>query len=311
MAKKHDNFSTDNVAGRILMKRIKRVLSLTLVLALMFSISLEGNSLVANAKKKIQLNKKKVTLVVGNKTKLKLKNNKKKVKWSSSKRTVAIVSSKGVVTAKKKGTATITAKAGKKKYTCKVTVKAKKKQAPVTTRVPVTTQAPTEIPRATKTPTATPTVSPDIPDSYKNESDVSILQGIIREQKQKGAAVSEDLDDIEQYTWRAGRLVEVNWQGSSVCDKLDVSGLTALESLTCGYNQLSSLDVSKNTALKYLSCYNNQLSSLDVSKNTALKYLFCYNNQLNSLDVSKNTALETLACDDTVTVIGKKNTRVE
>ena len=27
MAKKHDNFSTDNVAGRILMKRIKRVLS--------------------------------------------------------------------------------------------------------------------------------------------------------------------------------------------------------------------------------------------------------------------------------------------
>ena len=206
MAKKHDNFSTDNVAGRILMKRIKRVLSFTLVLALMFSISLEGNSLVANAKKKIQLNKKKVTLVVGNKTKLKLKNNKKKVKWSSSKRTVAIVSSKGVVTAKKKGTATITAKAGKKKYTCKVTVKAKKKQAPVTTRVPVTTQAPTEIPRATKTPTATPTpvltatptptVSPDIPDSYKNESDVSILQGIIREQKQKGAAVSEDLDDI-------------------------------------------------------------------------------------------------------------------
>ena len=56
MAKKHDNFSTDNVAGRILMKRIKRLLSLTLVLALMFSVSLEGNSLVANAKKKIQLN---------------------------------------------------------------------------------------------------------------------------------------------------------------------------------------------------------------------------------------------------------------
>ena len=268
MAKKHDNFSTDNVAGRILMKRIKRVLSFTLVLALMFSMSLEGNSLVANAKTKIQLNKKKVTLIVGEKTKLKLKNNKKKVKWSSSKRTVAIVSSKGVVTAKKKGTATITAKAGKKKYTCKVTVKAKKKQAPVTTRVPVTTQAPTEIPRATKTPTATPTVSPDIPDSYKNESDVSILQGIIREQKQKGATVSEDLDD-KQYTWRNGRLVGVNWQESGVCDKLDVSGLTALESLDCCGNQLS------------------------------------------SLDVSALTALESLKCDDTVTVIGKENTRVE
>ena len=223
-------------------------------------------------------------------------------------RTVAIVSSKGVVTAKKKGTATITAKAGKKKYTCKVTVKAKKRQAPVTTRVPVTTQAPTEIPRATKTPTAT--VSPGIPDSYKNESDVSILQGIIREQKQKGATVSEDLDD-KQYTWRAGRLVEVNWQGSSVCDKLDVSGLTALEYLNCGGNQLSSLDVSKNTALKSLVCYDNQLSSLDVSGLTALETLHCYKNQLSSLDVSKNTALEVLSCDDTVTVIGKVNTRVE
>ena len=292
MAKKHDNFSTDNVAGRILMKRIKRVLSLTLVLASMFSVSLEGNSLVANAKTKIQLNKKKVTLIVGNKTKLKLKNNKKKVKWSSSKRTVAIVSSKGVVTAKKKGTATITAKTGKKKYTCKVTVKAKKKQ------VPVTTQAPTEIPSATKTPTATATVSPDIPDSYKNESDVSILQGIIREQKQKGAAVSEDLDDIDQYTWREGRLVEVNWQESSVRDKLDVSGLTALEKLNCSWNQLSSLDVSKNTALEYLYCGGNQLSSLDVSKNTALKSLNCSYNQLSSLDVSKNTALEYLYCFD-------------
>ena len=42
---------------------------------------------------------------------------------SSSKKSVATVSSKGRVKAKKKGSATITAKVGKKKYTCKVTVK--------------------------------------------------------------------------------------------------------------------------------------------------------------------------------------------
>ena len=40
-----------------------------------------------------------------------------------SKKSVASVSSKGVVTAKKKGTAIITAKIGKKKYTCKITVR--------------------------------------------------------------------------------------------------------------------------------------------------------------------------------------------
>ena len=55
---------------------------------------------------------------------LKLKNNKKKVTWSSNKNKVAAVTKKGKVTAKKKGTATITAKVGKKKYKCKVTVTA-------------------------------------------------------------------------------------------------------------------------------------------------------------------------------------------
>ena len=66
---------------------------------------------------------------------------------------------------------------------------------------------------------------------------MSILQGIIREQKQKGATVSEDLDDIGQYTWREGRLVGVNWQESGVCDKLDVSGWKALEVLDGDFNQ--------------------------------------------------------------------------
>ena len=45
------------------------------------------------------------------------------VKWSSSDRAVAKVSSKGVVTAKKVGKVTITAKVGKKKLECAVTVK--------------------------------------------------------------------------------------------------------------------------------------------------------------------------------------------
>lgn len=47
---------------------------------------------------------------------------KTKATWKSSNQKVATVSSKGKVTAKKKGTATITAKVGKTTYKCKVTV---------------------------------------------------------------------------------------------------------------------------------------------------------------------------------------------
>ena len=77
----------------------------------------------------------------------------------------------------------------------------------------------------------------------------------------------------------------------------DVSKNTALYDLYCGDNKLTSLDVSKNTALSILDCGDNQLTSLDVSKNTALTYLNCSYNQLTSLDVSKNTALTVLDCD--------------
>ena len=96
-----------------------RVLALALAAAMIMPQSME-----AAAKKKVKLNKTKVVLKVGKKTTLKLKNNKKKVKWSSNKKKVATVTKKGVVKAKKKGTAKITAKVGKKKYVCKVTVKA-------------------------------------------------------------------------------------------------------------------------------------------------------------------------------------------
>lgn len=80
----------------------------------------------ALAKAKPALNRTKISLRVGGRTVLKLSRWKKRVKWSSSKKSVATVSQKGVVRAKRKGSAKITAKAGRKKYVCRVTVKAKK-----------------------------------------------------------------------------------------------------------------------------------------------------------------------------------------
>lgn len=65
---------------------------------------------------------KKKKMVVGQKFTLKLNGIDGKKRWVSSNSSVASVSSKGVVTALKKGYATITGMANNKKYTCKITV---------------------------------------------------------------------------------------------------------------------------------------------------------------------------------------------
>ncbi|HIR27934.1 MAG TPA: Ig domain-containing protein [Candidatus Choladousia intestinigallinarum] len=70
------------------------------------------------------ISKKSATLQKGKTLTLKLSGTNQKVTWKSSNKNVATVSSKGKVTAKKAGTATITATVLKKKYTCKITVKA-------------------------------------------------------------------------------------------------------------------------------------------------------------------------------------------
>lgn len=70
---------------------------------------------------KIAFENKKNYVTVGFKTKLKLKNA-KKINWTSANKQIAIVNSKGVVTGKRAGTTTITAKCNGKSYKCKVIV---------------------------------------------------------------------------------------------------------------------------------------------------------------------------------------------
>ena len=122
----------------------------------------------AGAKAKIRLNKKKVTIKVGGKVTLKLKNAKKKVIWKSSKKKVASVSAKGIVRGKSAGTAKITAKSNKKSYTCTVIVKEKRDSfvEPDETEMPGTT-----VPTAK--PTGEPTKTPVNPTSKKTKAHAS------------------------------------------------------------------------------------------------------------------------------------------
>jgi hypothetical protein len=116
------------------------------------------------------------------------------------------------------------------------------------------------------------------------------------------------------------RITELNISSKKLTGTLDLSGLTSLTYLSCGYNSLTSLnisgltaleqlngnnigdlisiDVSTNTALEFLDCQYNNLTSLDVSKNTALKTLFCGGNKMTYVDLSNNTALNTLHCQN-------------
>lgn len=99
-------------------KQLKKILVMFLAVILITGmLPMQGEAAA------VKLNKTKMTIYVGSSKTLKVKGTSEKVKWSSNKKSVATVNQSGKVTAKKAGTATITAKVNKKTYQCKVTVK--------------------------------------------------------------------------------------------------------------------------------------------------------------------------------------------
>ena len=117
----------------------------------------------------------------------------KTVTWSTSDESVASVSN-GVVTAKKVGTATITAKAGDKTATCEITVVA----TPVTS---VTLNQTSASLKAGETVTLTATVSPDdatdktVTWSTSDESVASVSNGVVTAKKVGTATITAKAGD--------------------------------------------------------------------------------------------------------------------
>ncbi len=77
---------------------------------------------------------------------------------------------------------------------------------------------------------------------------------------------------------------------------LDLSGADKLVSLDCGHNALTSLVLPESCLLEKLYCNSNKLTSLDLSNMTSLRQLNCSMNTLELLDTSSLSALEELVC---------------
>ena len=123
----------------------------------------------------------------------------------------------------------------------------------------------------------------------KNKNDVRALKNIIQVQRKRGAKVSKNINDTNEYRWKKGRLIYLNWSGNKVKGKLRLNKLTRLESIELNDNQVTNLYVSKCRRLNYLDCSENKLKKLNVSKLKILKELDCHKNKIKKLSLNNKS----------------------
>lgn len=300
------------------MKRKRNQLFVTALTAAM-AVSLLSSAEPAAAAKKVKFNVKTLSLTVGKKKTLKIKNAKKKAKWSikSGKDKIKLQKKKKasvVVAAKKAGSAKVQAKVGKKKYVCKVVVKAKtvKNGTSAGTK---TTNKPADTKNATKNPSngqnnaatqptnnpsngqnnaatqptnnpskdnpANPTATPAAdPDApKKNEQDLKKLQALIQTLNQKGADISANLDDESVYHWNKEGRLTEIYWGEKEIIGAEMA------------------DFNEFTALEILDINNNNISgTFYVGDLANLKELKCYGNKIDKLVLDTNKNLQELDC---------------
>jgi Leucine-rich repeat (LRR) protein len=90
----------------------------------------------------------------------------------------------------------------------------------------------------------------------------------------------------------------INVSGLGISDLTGIEAFTAITSLDCNSNSLTSLNVSSNTSLTDLNCAINQLTVLDVTALSALMSLSAGGNQLTSIDVTTCPNLNSLSIFD-------------
>lgn len=209
----------------------------------------------------------------------------KRITWNSDNPDIAIVNSKGEITAKAIGTATITAATSEGGYMANWIVEV--------------------IPAGQKKMTITQeggygslvlyiggrsTITIDWNDgsaieSHTLNSEPNSVNGYFHNYSNRSSGT---------ITLTGGNINNLSVQAYII--SLDLKDNIALNSLGCNLNRLKELDVSHNILLKNLSCNYNQIESLDLSKNTSLERLDCSVNKLTVLDLSNNKALTDIKC---------------
>lgn len=91
-------------------------------------------------------------------------------------------------------------------------------------------------------------------------------------------------------------VTEIDVIGKGISDLTGIAYFTALTTLQCDNNALTTLDVGKNTKLECLTCSGNQLIALDLKSNASLFSLVCTDNRIETLDLSKNSRMQDLRC---------------
>lgn len=172
-----------------------------------------------------------------------------------------------------------------------VTVVAKKEEVKITEAA--TTQSPTTAATTEQTTTATTTekTTEKVYEGIlkntkgKNATDVSILEGIVKEQLAAGADVPVDLDNEDAYSWdNNGNLSSIYWSDRKLKGSISFSGLMSLRIIYCNNNNLTKLNASNCGQIYEIVCDHNELSELSVQGCIELEALVCDNNVLKKVD---------------------------
>ena len=305
------------------MKRKRNQLFVTALTAAM-AVSLLSPAEPAAAAKKVKFNVKKLSLTVGKKKTLKIKNVKKKAKWSikSGKDKIKLQKKKKasvVVAAKKAGSAKVQAKVGKKKYVCKVVVKAKtvKNGTSAGTK---TTNKQEDAKNATKNPSNgqnnVATQPTNNPSNGQNNATTQPTNNPSKDNPSKDnpanptATPAADPDvpkKNEQDVKKLQALIQtLNQKGADISANLDDESVYhwnkegRLTEIYWGEKEIigaEMADFNEFTALEILDINNNNISgTFYVGDLANLKELKCYGNKIDKLVLDTNKNLQELDC---------------
>ncbi|CAM1354614.1 T9SS type A sorting domain-containing protein [Tenacibaculum insulae] len=95
-------------------------------------------------------------------------------------------------------------------------------------------------------------------------------------------------------TSHVSNLTSIDLRFQNIVDMTGIEDFTALVTLQCQVNNITTIDISNNTNLRTVYCDRNNITTLDVSTLTDLQLLRAYDNNLAALDVSSNLLLDNL-----------------